>query len=227
MSKKTMTITQFIGISNNKVKGEYMTNKESIFKKTYEKYLVQVGKKDFNSVKQNLGVEVEKSKIILHLFGKPYKVSTTGILDSEGKQPKFDICVIICKYILLCPRVPPIETDWVSFRDLKDSGPLTSYFANDVERAIATFFNGRLGDMKNAGRTLKGYSPEIQVSYDLSMQFDALPKVPVVMLFNDSDPEFSATCSVLFERRAENYLDPECLAMVGRCLYTSLKNAIQ
>jgi len=65
------------------------------------------------------------------------------------------------------------------------------------------------------------------VSYDLSMQFNALPKIPLVMLFNDADDEFSATCSVLFEGRAENYLDPECLAMVGRYLFTSLKKAQQ
>lgn len=138
-----------------------------------------------------------------------------------------DICVILCKYILLCPQIPPKGQDWVSFRDLKDSGPLTSYFVNDVERAIATQFNGRLCDMQNASRTLKGYSPGIEVSYDLSIQFDALPKVPVVMLFNDADDEFSATCSVLFEKRAENYLDPECLAMVGRCLFTYLKKVAQ
>ena len=204
-----------------------MTNKESVYKKTYENYLAQVGGIDFNSVKQKLGVEVEKNKMIIPLFGKHYKVSPAGISGSGGKQPMFDICVIICKYILLCPRIPPKEKDWVSFRDLKDSGPLTKYFANDVERAIAAHFDGRLGDMKNAGRTLKGYSPDIEVSYDLSMQFDALPKVPIVMLFNDSDAEFPAKCSVLFERRAENYLDPECLAMVGRCLFTYLKKAVQ
>ena len=204
-----------------------MTNKESVFKKTYENYLAQVGRIDFNSVKQKLGVEVEKNKIIIPLFGKPYEISAAGISDPGGKQPMLDICVILCKYILLCPQIPPKEKNWVSFRDLKDSGPLTNYFGNDVERAIATYFNGRLGDMKNACRTLKGYSPDIEVSYDLSMQFDALPKVPVVMLFNDADDEFSATCSVLFERRAENYLDPECLAMVGRCLFTYLKKAVQ
>ncbi len=204
-----------------------MTNRESVFKKTYEKYLTQIKKIDFNSIKQKLGAEVEKNKIIIPLFGKPYKVSAAGIADPVGKQPMFDICVILCKYILLCPQIPPKGQDWVSFRDLKDSGPLTSYFVNDVERAIATQFNGRLCDMQNAGRTLKGYSPGIEVSYDLSMQFDALPKVPVVMLFNDADDEFSATCSVLFERRAENYLDPECLAMVGRCLFTHLKKAVQ
>ena len=200
-----------------------MTNKESVFKKTYEKYLMQLDGIDFNSVKQKLGVEVEKNKIIIPLFGKPYKVSGAGISGPGGKQPTLDICVILCKYILLSPQVPPKGQDWVSFRDLKDSGPLTSYFVNDVERAIATQFNGRLGDMKNAGKALKGYSPDIEVSYDLSMQFDALPKVPVVILFNDADDEFSATCSVLFQRRAEKYLDPECLAMLGRFLFTCLK----
>jgi len=204
-----------------------MTNKENVFKKTYENYLAQVDGTDFNSVKQKLGVEVENNEMTIPLFGKPYKVSGAGISDPGGKQPVLDICVILCKYILLCPQLPPKKKDWVSFRDLKDSGPLTNYFVNDVERTIATYFNGRLGDMKNACRILKGYSPDIEVSYDLSMQFDALPKVPVVMLFNDADDEFSATCSVLFERRAENYLDPECLAMVGRCLFTYLKKAVQ
>jgi len=204
-----------------------MTNKESVFKKTYKNYLTQVDGIDFNLVKQKLGAKVERDKIIIPLFGKPYNVSGAGIFDPDGKQPMLDICVILCKYILLCPQIPPKEKNWISFRDLKDSGPLTSYFVNDVERAIAIQFNGRLGDIKNAGRTLKGYSPDIEVSYDLSMQFYALPKVPVVMLFNDADDEFSATCSVLFERRAENYLDPECLAMVGRCLFAYLKKIAQ
>jgi len=204
-----------------------MTNKENVFKKTYEKYLAQVDGIAFNLVKQKLGAEAEKNKIIIPLFGKPYEISAAGISDPGGKQPMFDICVILCKYILLCPQISPKGKDWVSFRDLKDSGPLTSYFVNDVEQAIATQFNGRLGDMKNACRTLKGYSQDIEVSYDLSMQFGALPKVPVVMLFNDADDEFSASCSVLFQRRAENYLDPECLAMVGRCLFTYLEKAAQ
>ncbi len=204
-----------------------MTNKESVFEKTYEDYLAQVSGIDFNSIKQKLGVEIEKDKIIIPLFGRPHTVSEAGIFDPGGKQPMLDTCVILCKYILLCPQIPPKEKEWVSFRDLKDSGPLTTYFVNDVEQAIARYFNSRLGDMKNAGRILKGYPPDIEISYDLSMQFDALPKVPIVMLFNDVDDEFSATCSVLFERRAENYLDPECLAMVGRCLFTYLKKAVR
>jgi hypothetical protein len=94
-----------------------------------------------------------------------------------------------------------------------------------VGRAIATHFSGKLDEMEEAGKTLGGYAPAIEVAYDLSVQFDALPQVPVIVLYNDADDEFPAKCSVLFESRAEHYLDAECLAMVGRLLFTNLKAA--
>ena len=79
--------------------------------------------------------------------------------------------------------------------------------------------------LEAACRRIHGEPPAASFSYDLCMQFNALPKVPVLMLFNDADAEFPAQCSVLFERRAEHYLDMECLAMVGMLLFESLKLA--
>jgi hypothetical protein len=203
-----------------------MTTKASIFEKIYKDYIARVAEIDFKPIEQKLGVHAEGNAVTIPLFGKPHKVSESGITDPSGNQPFLDICVILCKYLLLCPGVYPREKEWVSFRDLKDSGPLTSYFANDVERAIAAYFEGRLNDIKKACKTLEGYSPDVEVNYDLSMRFDALPKVPVMLLFNDADDEFPAKSSVLFERRAEKYLDAECLAMVGRLLFTYLKKAV-
>jgi len=52
-----------------------------------------------------------------------------------------------------------------------------------------------------------------------------LPKVPVLLLFDDADEEFPAQCKVLFERRAKNYLDPECLAILGMLLSDFLNKA--
>jgi hypothetical protein len=204
-----------------------MTSKNSVFEKTYKYYIAQVAGIDFKSIEQKLGVHAEGNDVTIPLFGRPHKVSENGITDPSGNQPSLDICVILCKYLLLCPGVYPKEKEWVSFRDLKDSGPLTTYFANDVERAIAAYFEGRLDDMKAASKHLGGYPPDIEVNYDLSMQFDALPQVPVLLLFNDADDEFQAKSSVLFERRAEKYLDAECLAMVGRLLFTSLKKGVR
>jgi hypothetical protein len=203
-----------------------MTSKNSIFEKTYKDYIAQVAEIDFKPIEEKLGVHAEGNDVTIPLFGKPHKVSESGITDPSGNQHSLDICVILFKYLLLCPDVYPREKEWVSFRDLKNSGPLTTYFANDVERAIAAYFEGRLDDMKEASKLLDGYPPDIEVAYDLAMQFDALPRVPVMLLFNDVDDEFPAKSSVLFERRAEKYLDAECLAMVGRLLFTSLKKAV-
>jgi hypothetical protein len=46
-----------------------------------------------------------------------------------------------------------------------------------------------------------------------------------LLLFNNSDDEFPVKCTVLFQRHAEFYLDPESLAMSGAFLALSLKDA--
>ena len=200
-----------------------MKSKAAVFKRTYTDYIAQVAGIDLRSIEQKLGVRIEGNDVIIPLFGKPYKITKNDIVAPSGKRPSLDICVILCKYLLLCPDVYPREKEWVSFRDLKDTGPLTTYFANDVAGAITSYFVGKLDDLKEAGKNIGGYPPDFEVAYDLFMQFDALPRVPVILLFNDADDEFPAQSSVLFERRAEKYLDPECLAMAGRLLFTCLK----
>ena len=59
------------------------------------------------------------------------------------------------------------------------------------------------------------------------MQIDALPRIPLLLLFNDRDEEFPAQCSVLFEKRTEAYLDMECVAMVGMLLCEYLKALVE
>jgi hypothetical protein len=51
--------------------------------------------------------------------------------------------------------------------------------------------------------------------------------IPVMMLYNDKDEEFSATCSVLFGRRPEKYLDAECIAMLSWQLLSRLRKALK
>lgn len=201
-----------------------MGKKTSIYEKTYRNYLSQIGDIDFNSLGEKLQIKTEGSEAQVPLFGKTYNVSPSGILDPHGKQPPFDICVILCKYLLLCPDIKPRDNDWVSFRGLKDSGPLINYFSNDVEKAISSYFSGKLELLKEAARGLGGYVPDIESSYDLCMEFSAFPMIPVIMLFNDTDDEFPSTCSILFERRAEKYLDAECIAIAGRLLFQFLKS---
>jgi len=209
------------------VKGKNMITKSPVFEETLKNYLGQVGQIELKSLEDKLGVEVEKDEVIVPFFGKPYRVSEGGVIDPSGKQPPLELSVVLCKYLLLCPTTNPITDQWVSYRDFKDSGPLTSFFLNAVEQPVAHHFSGRLDDLKASCDMLGGYQPFIKLSYELSVQFNPLPKVPLLLLYNDADDEFPAHCSILFERRAEKYLDAECLAILGMLLSVYLRKRIE
>lgn len=42
-----------------------------------------------------------------------------GIVDESGKKPAFSACVILSKYLLLCPDTCQYDTGWVFFKDFK------------------------------------------------------------------------------------------------------------
>lgn len=200
-----------------------MPKASPVFEKTYTHYLNQVAKIDLPLLAPQLGAEVAENRLVIALFGRRYTIGPQGIAGPSGDRPSFDTCVVLFKYILLCPQTQPQESDWSSFRDLKDSGPLTKYFAQEVEHLVATHFAGRTASLKAAAEKLGGKPFHADLSYDVSIRIEPLARVPLLLLFNDEDEEFPVQCSVLFEQRAEAYLDAECLAILGGMLAGYLK----
>jgi len=198
--------------------------KASVFKETYQNYLDQIGEIDLDSIAEKLGGRVEKDEMVLSFFGQPYRISSRGITDPFGKQPPMGISVVLCKYLLLCPAIPSLDKEWVSYRDFKNTAPLVHSFINHAERPIVQNYSNRLKALAAACKKLGGKDPGLDLNYQLIMILYPLPKVPLLLLFDDVDEEFPAQCKVLFERRAEHYLDPECLAIIGRLLNNFLKN---
>ena len=197
--------------------------KKHIYEQTYKDYLARIAELDFHVLADKLGIQLDGGHVIIPFFGKPYRVSARGISDPSSRQPHLSVSVILCKYLLMCPMIEPLEGNWMSFKDFKDAGPLVRAFYNTVTHPIAETFSGRLAELENAGAKIGGYAPVDALSYDFSMRFDALPRVSLLLLFNDKDNEFPAQGSVLFEKRAEKFLDMECLAMVGMLFFEFLK----
>ncbi len=202
-----------------------MKSENSVFEQNYEYYLERIRNVSLDTVAESLGGRKKGNALIIPFFGTDFEVSHEGILDPSGKRAGYDISIIISKYILMCPKGPTGKKEWVSFRDLKDSGPLLNYFAKDVENPAAALLSGK--DPDAVRKASGGRAPDLDVSYDLSLRFDALPRVPLILLFNDADEEFPATCGVLFESRVEQYIDAECIAMVGARLVRMLKKRLE
>jgi hypothetical protein len=197
--------------------------KQHIYEQTYKDYLSRIAELDFPFLADKLGMQLDGQHVIIPFFSKLYRISAKGIADPSDRQPHLSVSVILCKYLLMCPLIEPLEGNWMSYKDFKDAAPLIRAFYNTVTHPIAETFSGRLTELENAGEKIGGYAPTDAFSYDFSMQFDALPKIPLLLLFNDKDDEFPAQCSVLFEKHAEKFLDMECLAMVGMLFFEYLK----
>ena len=194
-----------------------------VFGENYRLYLSQLAEVDLAARADMLGADAETGAVWISFFGKRYRVTAETITDESGAQAPYDVCVVLARYVLMCPKRFPSEDAWTAYRDFKDTGPLTVFFADSVEGAISAAFGSRPDSLKRACEALDGGRPAADLSYDLAMQIPALPRVPLLLLFNDADEEFPAQCSVLFEARAERYLDAESLAILGSQLVQRLK----
>jgi len=192
-----------------------MSQEAAVFEETYNDYLSRIAGIDLADTATRLGAAMDEGRAVILLLNRIYRVSKNRITREDGQRPQLGTCVLLSRYLLMCPAAEPNKIEWTSYRDFKDSGPLTVYWANDVENTIVKAFAGRTTDLETAAVKLGGYAPDEDFPYDVCIRFDALPKIPLLLLFNDADEEFPAKCTVLFQASAEAYLDGESLAILG------------
>ncbi len=199
-----------------------MTDKASIFEETYQNYLAQLAGIDFVSRAETLGIEIREGEAFIPLLGKTYRVSPTGVFDPSEQEPIHAVNILLCRYMLLCPEKEPKGDRWVTYKDFRDAAPFVGGFVNNTEKALVKYFSNRLQELKEASRKLGAQPADLELSYDLVARFDVLPKIPILLLFNDEDEEFPAQGSLLFQEKAAGYLDMECLAILGWFLTDAL-----
>ena len=138
-----------------------MLQQSEIFEKHYDDYCAQIAGIDLDSVKERLGLRNDGERTFLSFFNRDYSVSGEGILDASGNRPNYGVCVIIAKYILLCPDRLHHDPEWVSFKDFKRTSHFTNvnFFKSDTERAIEKHFSGKVDLLAKAGEALGGDSP--------------------------------------------------------------------
>ena len=196
-----------------------MTN--SIFKQNYDHYLEQIRNLDLAARQWNLGITVNQGVAVVPFFNTRYQVSKSGISGDLSYAAR----VVLPKYLLMCPREMPVGgADWIPYREFKDSGQSQGAGLSDyVAQALAERFTGKLGQLQDACYRLGGGPPKNKYPYDLAFEFQALPRVPVLFLFNDAEEGFPAQVTILYQRRAENFLDAECRVMLDGYLMGELK----
>jgi len=196
-----------------------LMEKASVFEKTKKDYLHQIfcldNKEDIAAI---LGCSVINSGFRIPFFQRTYTITADDVVDVKGKAVAYAVSVILCKYLLLCPRKPSQDHSLVTYKDFKDAAPLVRNFRSTVEQPISVTFAHRIDELEKRCLELGGEHFDAEVSCQLAMRFNALPRVPIILLYYDADEEFSAQATLLFQKNVASYLDMECLAMIGGVL---------
>lgn len=205
-----------------------MNEPNPIFEQHYKRYLGQISHVDLSQCESVLGLAVDHRtrQVTVPFFNTLFRVSPSGVTDDRGQSPDYGICVVLMKYVLMCPPYLPSKKDWITFREFSDSGQsgdagLSVY----ATQALAKRYTGKLSLLQSVVTSLGGRPPENDYPYDVSSVLPALPHLPVLLLFNDADEQFPAQASLLYERRAEHLLDAECRIMIDWYLLGFLKKA--
>lgn len=210
-----------------------MPKTNPVFERNYQRYLKQLDLGVLERKLPMLGLSMDKDgrQVEVPFFNRVFLVSKKGVTDGPGQYTPYahyGISVILLKYLLMCPDHVAAARDWVHFREFTDAGTAQDAgLAEYAVRKIAQLFSGRLAQLKQAVAQLGGRPPESDFPYDCSAVFQVLPKLPLLFLFNDADGQFPAWTTILYERRAEFFLDAECRVMVDWCLLKLLETVDQ
>lgn len=189
--------------------------RSEVFAKTYQEYLRQIREIDYLAKADILGLDRVGDTLRIPIYNSTYWFSESGIAADDGRELSVPLQVIICKYILHCSLEPVLSENRLQpYREFKDAAPLVSHFTTNTTQRLEKNFGGKVDELRQRCAGTGGESLETEV-YDLSFRFYALPRIPVILNFNDSDELFPAACSVLYNTSAANYLDMECLSMTG------------
>lgn len=193
-----------------------------VFAEIYRDYLEQMGRAWEGLACAELGVSWDGDAVLVNFFGRTHRVTPAGITGPDGGKPSHARCVVLAKYLLAQPNGAVNTGQWVSYRGFKDAAPYAPSFAQYAEGRLAQTFAGRGADLARMLRERGAEEANLGLCYDLCLLAPALPRVPLLALFNDQDDMFPASCSLLFDEKAPAFLDMECLAILGLILADDL-----
>jgi hypothetical protein len=195
-----------------------MDKQNEIFEETAKKYIDQLKVIDFLKNSKLLGAQIKGNILVIPLYGEFYRISIEGVKTQDGKNTNPAVSVLLLKYVLNCPDKIPPQGEWVTYREFEGAGILSGHFTENTNKIIETSFSGNADRLHHLALHMGGILFDDGSSFDVAIEFEALPRIPILLRFNDTDEPFPAQCSILFRKSADQFLDLKSLEVAGTLL---------
>ena len=170
---------------------------------------------DFAALAQGLGARYGEADgrgfLQLTYFGHQVQVFKDQVCYPEGVEANPWDAILLYNYLASRGGAEPTGT-WITYQSLPNSVSKTKTLKR-LEGELAAHFAGKQEHLEAAAPRLGGEPVQVAEDADLQLVFHPLPKVPVLLLFWEADPEedFPAQVHFLFDGNISDFLDLESL----------------
>ena len=149
----------------------------------------------------------------IRCLGRRYRVdSSAQVVDERGRPAGYNVATLILQYLVSASGLPP-RGRWLAFIELPEGVLHHVPFVEIVEKPLARHFAGRMEALALAARLLGGQPLAFR---DCSFAVEALPRLPLAVVFRERDEEFPASANVLFDTVAPASLSTASLWVLGQ-----------
>lgn len=108
---------------------------------------------------------------------------------------------------------------WTGFQEFPNTVSKIKSMREHVEKPLADRFSGRATELKNICEQAGALDvSDTFGSSGMKFRFAPLPRLPVLLSFQDADEEFDAECRLLFDETATEHLDIESILFLSERL---------
>jgi hypothetical protein len=201
------------------------SEKPNVYEKVYQDDLLpRLASANIAAAAEELGLAMQDGAAVVPCFGRDFLVSKNGVTLAGGGKAPLNHRIVLAYYITHGGRGENADR-FVPYRELPGGQDFARALSEIVEGRAVNFFGGKLNLLKSAAAALGAAPGEEYAPGDASFVFHALPHLPLLMSFYDSDDDFPAEAKVFYDITAPNFLDMECLAVIGYLLVQELEAA--
>ena len=154
-----------------------------------------------------------RQSFFVSLLGNIYHITyPAGMIEKSDGSPAGSREGLIILHYLVQADGMDIKGEWVAYRDLPGARYHEPAFIAEVERPLSMGLSGRLAVLS---RWVEVNARMLQLTGDIAFAWEALPRVPLLIIFNEKDEEFPASARMLFDVSAPNYLPTEDLSVLA------------
>lgn len=161
---------------------------------------------------------------LIEVWGSPITLSFPELaaVDMNKGGRASPLIELLLLYYFSAADGAPVSGRWISFADLPDGRFYNQAFQGYTGRELAKTIQSDAGGLALAAR-LSGGERDLDAPGDLAFRFQALPQVPLLLVYWQGDEDFPASCQVLFDASVSHYLPTDACAILGSNLTSRLK----